>query len=326
MDLNTLNKKFDTDLKCLAYLEQLRWGLKKHCPNCNSENIRFDATEKRNVCNNCLKKFSVANGTMFEHSHYPLTDWFKVITLILNAKTGISAMNIMRNMDCSYKTAWYLAMRVRCAMIDQDIRLQNLIEMDEAFFGGKPRKANKNTGDSEPTISTITNKRGRGTKKTPVVGIVERNGEIVLQVTEKLTSQNLLALLKGHVNTENSIVMTDEYKGYKKFDDLVQHLTINHSEKQFSKGIVNLNTIEGFWSIVKNSMRGQYIAISKKYLPFYLVQAQYIYNRRNATNDVFEEFLKSAMQIDKSDFLNYYKPVKEVPKLVYKQKKTNAKK
>ena len=128
-------------------------------------------------------------------------------------------------------------------------------------------------------------------------------------------------MLKSHVNIDNSIVMTDEYRGYKKFDDVVEHLTINHSKKQFSKGIVHTNTIEGFWSIIKNSVRGQYVAISKKYLPFYLVQAQYIYNRRNATHDTFEEFLKHAMQIDKSDFLNYYKPVKDVPKLVYKQKK-----
>ena len=127
-------------------------------------------------------------------------------------------------------------------------------------------------------------------------------------------------MLKSHVNIDNSIVMTDEYRGYKKFDDVVEHLTINHSKKQFSKGIVHTNTIEGFWSIIKNSVRGQYVAISKKYLPFYLVQAQYIYNRRNATHDTFEEFLKHAMQIDKSDFLNYYKPVKDVPKLVYKQK------
>ena len=293
---------------------------RKKCPNCDSDKVRYYAVEKRYVCNNCLKKFSVANGTMFEHTRYPLSDWFKVITLILNAKQGISAMNIMSNMDCSYKTAWYLAMRVRCAMIEQDISLQNIVEFDEAYIGGKPRKSAKNEESNKANLSSITTKRGRGTKKTPVVGVVERNGDIVLQVTERLTSKFLLGMLQSHVKTNNAIVMTDEFKSYGKFDDLVQHLTINHSKKQFSNGIVHVNTIEGFWTILKNSIRGNYIAISKKYLPFYLVQAQYIYNRRNATHDVFEEFLKHAMQIDKSDFLNYYKPVKEVEKLVYKQK------
>lgn len=80
---------------------------------------------------------------MFEHTRYPLTDWFKGITLILNAKQGVSAMEIMRNMDCSYKTAWYLAMGVRCAIIEQEITLKNIAEMDESYVGGKPRKVTK---------------------------------------------------------------------------------------------------------------------------------------------------------------------------------------
>ena len=101
MNFKILSEKFDTDVKCLAYLENLRWGMTKKCPHCDSDKVRYYAVEKRYVCNNCLKKFSVANGTMFEHTRYPLTDWFKVITLILNAKQGISAMNIMSNMDCS---------------------------------------------------------------------------------------------------------------------------------------------------------------------------------------------------------------------------------
>ena len=321
MDFKTLALKFDTDQKCLSYLEDLRWGMSKKCPHCGSDKIRHYAVEKRYVCNNCLKKFSLANGTMFEHSRYPLTDWFKVIVLILNAKQGISAKNIMANMNCSYKTAWYLAMRVRCAMIEQDIQLQNIVEFDEAYVGGKPRKINKNEDSNVANLSSVTNKRGRGTNKTPIVGVVERNGDVVLQVTERLTSKFLLVMLQSHVKTDNAIVMTDDFKSYTKFDDLVQHLTINHSKKQFSNGIVHVNTIEGFWAILKNSIRGNYIAISKKYLPFYLVQAQYIYNRRNATYDVFEEFLKHAVQIDKNDYLNYYKPVKEVKKLVCKQKK-----
>jgi hypothetical protein len=114
--------------------------------------------------------------------------------------------------------------------------------------------------------------------------------------------------------------MTDEYRGYAKFDDVVEHLTIDHSKKQFSKGIVHTNTIEGFWSIVKNSIRGNYIALSKKYLPFYLVQAQYIYNRRDAKHDVFEEFMAQAVKVDKSDFVNLYKPNRDVRSLVYQPK------
>jgi transposase-like protein len=319
MNLNTLNKKFDTEEKCRAYLEQLRWNGQVTCLNCGSEKVRYEETNHRYHCNNCSDKFSIINGTIFESTRYPLVDWFKVITLMLNTKTGISARDIMRNMDCSYKTAWYIAMRVRCAMIDTCIELQNIVEMDESYVGGKPRKKGV-MEDANRDVATVTNKRGRGTNKTPIVGIVERNGEVVLQVATRLTSNFLLGMLKDNVKLENAIVMTDEFKGYAKFDEVVEHLTIDHSKKQFSKGIVHTNTMEGFWAIVKNSIRGNYIALSKKYLPFYLVQAQYIFNRRNAKNDVFEEFLTQAVKVDKSHFMNLYKPVKEVRSLVYKPK------
>ncbi len=319
MNLNRLSKKYGTEDKCRAYLEELRWNGTVTCPKCDSEKVRFETANHRYHCNSCSGKFSVINGTIFESSRYPLTDWFKMITLILNAKNGISAMQLMRDMGCSYKTAWYIGMRVRCAMIDQCIELQNIVEMDEAYVGGKPRRKNQ-TESNIRDVSKITTKRGRGTNKTPIVGIVERNGEVVLQVATRLTSRFLLDMLKENVKLENAIVMTDEYRGYAKFDDVVEHLTIDHSKKQFSKGIVHTNTIEGFWSIVKNSIRGNYIALSKKYLPFYLVQAQYIYNRRDAKHDVFEEFMAQAVKVDKSDFVNLYKPKRDVRSLVYQPK------
>ena len=104
---------------------------------------------------------------------------------------------------------------------------------------------------------------------------------------------------------------------HKSFDDIVQHYTIQHSKKEWVKGMMHTNTIEGFWSLVKNSIKGNYRAVSKKYLPFYLVQSQYSYNHRNFTGNLFEEFMKQAVETDKSDFMEQYKPVKEVKKLVY---------
>ncbi len=255
--------------------------------------------------------------TIFEYSGLALSKWFVVIGLMLNTKTGISAKEIQRNVGITYKTAWYSAMRVRCAMIDHcNIELENVVEMDEAYIGGKPRKKySKNPND--PNLSKVTSKRGRGTKKTPVVGIVERGDKIVLKVVEKLTSRNLMSMLREYVNLDKSIVVTDEFKSYKSFDDIIQHYTIHHSKKQWVKGMMHTNTIEGFWGIVKNSIKGNSVAVSKKYLPFYLVQAQYIYNHRKYKGNLFEKFLKQALKTDKSDFMEHYKPVKEAKKIVY---------
>ena len=320
MDLITIQKKYNTDRKCRLYLEKLRWGKAVICTKCDSSNIvKIKKQVGRYHCNACKTTFSVLSDTIFEYSGLPLPKWFVLIGLMLNTKTGISAKEIQRNVGLTYKTAWYSAMRVRCAMIDNcNIELENIVEMDEAYIGGKPRKRySKNSND--PNLSKVTAKRGRGTKKTPVVGIVERGDKIVLRVIEKLTSRNLVSMLKDYVKIDNSIVVTDEFKSYKKFDDIVQHYTVDHSKKQWVKGIMHTNTIEGFWSIVKNSIKGNYIAISKKYLPFYLVQSQYIYNHRNYTGNLFEKFLKQAVKTDKTDFMEQYKPVKEVKKLVYKQ-------
>ena len=311
-----LRTKLNKQEKCIAYLEKLRWNGKVSCSYCGSSKTIPLKSEYRHHCYKCERNFSVTVGTIFEHSRYPLTDWFHMIWLVLNAKQGISAMQLHRTLECSYKTAWLTAMKIRCAMIDDCIELQNIVEMDEAYVGGKPRKRTNNSTASLSTVTTV--KRGRGTKKVPVVGIVERKGKVVLKVMEKINAANLTKMLKDSIKESNTIVITDEYRPYKKFDDFIQHLTIDHSKK-YSEGIVHTNTIEGFWSIVKNSIRGQYIVLSRKYLPLYLVQAQYIYNRReNNGNDLFEEFIRRALT-DEKCMLNY-KPVMPVDSIVYKPK------
>jgi transposase-like protein len=315
MNLTTLNKKYNTEKKCIAYLEKLRWGKHHICPFCGEkESITKRPNTIRYHCNNCNKDFSVLIGTIFEGTRLPLVVWFQIITLTLSAKKGISAKQIKRTTGIGYPTAWYAMMRLRCAMIDDKISLQHIVEMDESYVGGKPKHKYSND-PSKPTISKLYTKRGRGTKKTPIVGIVERDGKIVLNVIEKLTSKNLLSMLKNYVKIEKSILITDEFKSYQKFNEIIEHLTINHSKKQYAKGSVHTNTIEGFFSILKNSIRGQYVAISKKYLPFYLVHAQYIYNNREFDGDIFEEFFKNALQHEK-DMLNY-KPLRDPKKIAF---------
>ncbi len=319
MTITEIHRKYSTKLKCNEYLEKLRWGKTVKCTKCESIRVtRISGEIGRFHCNSCETTFSTITNTIFEYSGLELPKWFIIIGLMLNAKKGMSSKEIMRNVGTTYKSAWYAAMRVRCAMIDLDnVELDGVTEMDETYLGGKPRK--KYSSDpSEPNLSKVTNKRGRGTKKTPVVGIVERKGKIVLRVIEKLTTRNLLSMLKENVKTDTSIVVTDEFKSYHRFDEVIQHYTVDHSKKEWVKGMMHTNTIEGFWAIIKNSIRGNYIAISKKYLPFYLVQAQYVYNYRDYSGNLFEKFLKQAVNVDKSDYMMHYKPVKDTKKLIYK--------
>lgn len=283
-------------------------------------------------CNDCNKDTSVLKGTIFAYSKMPLPKWFQLITIMLSAKKGISSWQISRDLGVTYKTAWYSAMRVRCAMLDWGEQLEGIVEMDETYVGGKPRKRNQQgmTDDNTAELSNVYNrednriKRGRGTKKIAVAGIVKRKGRVVAKVMSRLTSKELLALLKKTVNTKDSVLMTDEFSVYKRFDEVIEHYSINHSQKQYAnKDGVHTNTIEGFWSIIKNGIKGQYHVLSKKYLPFYLAEFSYKYNRRtNSSDSNFFEALENATSNEKC--LVNYKPKGSVKSIAYPRKRRKS--
>ena len=316
MNLTEVNKNYNTQTKCLVLLQKMRWGKSVKCTFCKSKKTKPIKSEKgRHTCNNCNKSFSVLAGTIFEDSKLPLPTWFQIITLMLNAKSGISAKEIQRNTGVTYKTAYYACMRIRIGMLIDDTKLNGIIEMDESYFGGKAR-ANKKVSDEDVSLATTTTKRGRGTNKVSVVGMVQRKGMVKTKVIEKLTKRNLLYMLKTYAKNENSILVTDGFKTYKSLETYIDRLEINHS-KQFSKGIVHVNTIEGFWSYVKNGIKGSFKAISKKYLPFYMVEYEWKFNNRNFKGNELEKFLKNALNQEKE--LEHYKAksVEQVKDIAY---------
>lgn len=320
MNLDYLQKKLNTEKKCLKHLELVRWEGSPICPFCGGHKVYRRGDSKKFHCNICNKDFTVLYGTIFEGTKLPLSKWFMLIALMLNARKGLSALQISRDIGVTYKTAWYSAMRVRCAMVDQLPLLEGIVEMDECYVGGKPRYrySKKDNVANLSKVELKKSKRGRGTSKIAVVGIVERDGSVVTKVANGLSSKEMLLLLRKYVNMDSSIVMTDEFSSYKAFDNVIQHLSIDHSKKIFSKGIINTNTIEGYWSIIKNGIRGQYHVISKKYLPFYLVEFQYKYNRRR-DKKTFDETIQKAIDDDKC--LVNYKPKGNVKRIVYKKKR-----
>lgn len=170
-----------------------------------------------------------------------LQKWFLALSLILNAKKGISARQLGRDLEVHRNTAWYTAMRIRVAMVDQGELLRGVVERDETYIGGKPRKG---TGE--------LNKRGRGTKKTPVVGMVERSGKVIARVCKILTAKKLTRLIRQNVNIAESCLVTDEFKGYAKIAAMMEHSVIKHTTA-YTDGPINTNTIESFWSLLKRA-------------------------------------------------------------------------
>ncbi len=318
MNIPIIQKKFNTQRKCIAYLEKLRWNKKPVCVFCSATNITKRKGTYVYHCNSCNKDFTVLINTIFEDTRLPFPTWFQIIGLMLNAKGGISSKEIARHFGLrSYKTAWYVQMRVRCAMIDPEMELEGILEMDEAFIGGKPRKKYTEK-ENKAVLSEITSKRGRGTKKTSFVAIVEKSGKVTTKVMNKLSSRNLLAMLKRYVKLDESAVITDGFKSYQAFDDIIDHITLSEKQKLIRKGMLNLSTIDSFFSIIKRGVKGTYVAISKKYLPFYLIEYQYKFNARHKEKGTFEDLLKNAVSEEKC--LIYYKPVKQVRSIVHPKK------
>ncbi|MBU3661237.1 MAG: IS1595 family transposase [Flavobacteriales bacterium] len=314
-----LNKTYNSQLKCLNLLSKLRWGGSVKCTNCHKTDVRLYETKSgRYFCRSCKTQFSVFTDTIFEGTLLPLPTWFQIIGLMLNAKSSISAKEIERNTGVTYKTAYYVCMRIRVGMLMPETMLNGMIEMDESYFGGKPRKANKSKEDSQPNLSTPTTLRGRGTNKVSVVGMVERQGNIKTKVIEKLTKRNLLAMLKNNAKKEDSVLITDGFKSYIELEKYIDRLVVNHN-KEFSRGIINVNTIEGFWSNVKNGIKGSYRAISKKYLPLYLCEFEWKFNHRNFSGNEFETYLRNALEQEKELLYWKAKSSDKVKKIAYEK-------
>lgn len=317
MNLIQIQKKYNTQSKCLNYLEKLRWGKTVTCAYCESKRIiKAKSEQGRYKCYNCNKSFTVFVGTIFQDTRLKLPEWFMIIGLMMNNKTGISAKEISRQVGVTLTTAWFTCMRIRCAMIDRKSKLEGILEMDESYFSqGKNNLKKGKLPDSEPALSSVetTKKRGRGTTKLPVVGIVEKSGRVRTKIIEKLTTRNLVAMLNKYAKKDNSILITDGFRSYSKMDAEIEHITIKHKDRQ--NGVLNTNTIEGYWSLIKNGIRGSYKALSKRYLPFYLIEYEWKYNRRNSQKNLFEEYLKNALT-NPSCLLNY-EPKKDTKEIAY---------
>lgn len=215
------------------------------------------------------------------------------MALMLNAKKGLSSCQASRDIGIQQKTVWSMMHRIRKAMeTDQAQLLRDVVEMDETYIGGKPRKGNDKDDDDDKPSSP----RGRGTKKTPVVGMVERGGSVKTVATSKfeLKGKDLKKFVRKYIDLEETILVTDEYKGYLGMRSLICHLSVNH-QKTYADGDIHTNTIESFWAILKRGMIGQFHKVSKKYLENYLHEFEYRYNRRNADNGVTFETLLGRM-------------------------------
>lgn len=279
MDLMRLIERFDTDEKCRIALEKLRWPEGVRCIRCQSEKISRAYKRNQFECESCGYHFSVTAGTIFHDSHLPLRKWFIATYLICESKKGVSALQLKRVLGVAYKTAWYLCHRIRAAVADADCSLlSNICEVDETYVGGKPKNMHK-------AKRAKLRKGGLGNSydnKTMVLGAIERGGNVRLEVSGRTATREILhAFIKDKLANETALIITDSHKGYDGIADHdTLHAKVDHEKKEWVRGIVHTNTLEGVWSLFKRSIIGSYHQVSIKHLDRYLDEFEFRFNNR----------------------------------------------
>jgi len=289
MDLITIIKELNTQEKCLNYLEQVRWAGQPVCPYCGS--IIYSRKDHRYTCRNCNNSYSVTVGTVFEDSNLLLTKWFLGISLMLSAKKGISSRQLSRHLSVNKDTAWLLQKKIRLAMAENKGELRGLIETDESFIGGKSPNRH---------LEKRQIHQGKGTgyaDKTPVLGMLERKGKIITRVLKKASGKEIIPIMTKWINPKSTII-TDGFGGYYYCSDHFEsHQVINHNKGNYRYGEFHMNTLEGFWSMFKRSLVGQFHQVSAFYLQHYLDEMAFKYNHRKIKDKGFELLLKRLINL-----------------------------
>lgn len=277
--------RFPDEDACLNHIMTVRFGgTTMDCPDCGSVGVTFHKLRERRVyaCPECRFQIAPTANTILHDTRTPLVSWFYAMYLFCTTRHGVSGKELQRQLGVTYKTAYRIGMQIRTltAKADHfDAMLSGHVELDEAYVGGR----------------VSGGKRGRGAPgKTIVMGLIEREGRTVAKVIPNVKKATLRDVVLDNVEP-GSIVSTDELMSYGLLtNDGYQHGTVSHGKKEWSyydyrhKAQHHVNSVEGFWRLLKASVRSTHVAISPKHLQRYLDEFTFRANHRQRVNGMFD--------------------------------------
>lgn len=284
MNFNNLTECLDyfkEESTCIAYLEQQRWDGTPACPFCGVvDPYRTNRGFKCRV-KECGKKFTVKVGTIYENSKISLRTWFAAGYLCLSSKKGISSLQLSRQLGITQKTAWFVLHRIREMLREKAPHmLRGTTQIDETYVGGLTKNKHRSK------VEKLKKEKGRGVSgrsetKTPVFGIVETSGKVVVKVSTWVTKKKAKELIDQHV-AEGSTMVTDGYSMYAFLgnDNKFKHVMVDHKAGQYVNGGFHTNGIENFWSLLKRGIIGIFHQVSPEHLQRYCDEFAARYNTR----------------------------------------------
>jgi transposase-like protein len=304
---------------CVDFMAAMRWPNGVACPHCGSDRNSYLKSRRIWKCMNseCYKQFSVKTQSVFEDSPISLDKWLVAVWLVVNCKNGVSSYEIARDVKVTQKSAWFMLHRIRLALRKGNWDKMGSggtgnVEADETWVGGKPSNRHKKNANEPRYLKTswgtvIRNPKlmepsecGRGTRKTPVFGMLDRETrEVRAKVVPNVNREVLQSEILDGVS-KGTRILTDENKAYatlpaKEFI----HEAVNHVE-QYVRGDVHTNGLENFWSLLKRSLKGTYVAVEPFHLDRYLDEQIFRFNNRatrdNPLNDR-DRFMLAVSQI-----------------------------
>jgi transposase-like protein len=292
-------RHFRDEQTCIDTVAQMRWPSgDKYCPHCgvveNGRKHYWFATQRRWKCYSCRKQFSVKVGTIFEDSALKLDMWLIAMWMLTNCKNGVSSYELARATGIAQKSAWFVLQRIRYMLQTTDPRPMGSpgpVEVDECHLGPRPKNIH---AKRRAKLQLAEN---GNILKTPVMGMIDRKTrEVRAMVIPNVKRETLQALILKHCGFATKIY-TDQHVGYEGLDAArFIHKTVNHT-KEYVRGEVSTQAIENFWSCLKRTLQGTYVAVEPFHLDLYLAEQVYRFNNRLGKHDG-ERFSKALGMIN----------------------------
>lgn len=277
------------EASAIEYLEQIRWAGNVVSPF--DETSKVYKTARGYKCKNTGKYFNVKVGTIFESSNIPLKQWFLALYLFSSHKKGISSYQLARDLNITQKSAWFMLHRLRYMFNhpEFDRQMSGTVEADETYIGGKTSFKHKSKREAD-------NAKGTGAiNKTPVFGMIERDGIVSTQQIKKADQATIHPIIKEKL-AEGSILVTDGHGAYKGLNKLYNHQALEHEQGEYARNHYHTANIDCFWSQFKRGITGLYHQISPKHTNSYAKEFAMRYNTRKIGTNTRFDFILTNME------------------------------